>query len=120
MPPPQSTPSLIMQSIGWSAIRKKKDCCNVYLTVISSITKTKIKTIIPNSLYPVSDCLVAPRDFNKYGSKTKKKLELSTGNYLSNGLILYNIVLSTPFKIDKKDNFIKAIFTSMGEEKLAK
>jgi hypothetical protein len=88
--------------------------------LLSSITKTKIKTLIPNSLYPVSNCLVTPKDFDKYDNKTKKKLEVPSMNYLSNGIILYNIILSTPFKINEKDDFIKTIFTSMDAEKLIK
>jgi hypothetical protein len=88
--------------------------------LLSSITKTKIKTKVPNSLYPVSDCLVTPKDFNKYGSKPRKSLEISSKKYLNNGITLYNIILSTPFKINEKDNFIKTIFTSMNAEKLVK
>jgi hypothetical protein len=106
----------------WEAELYKELADKIYTDVflLSSITKTKIKTLIPNSLYPVSNCLVTPKDFNKYGSKTKKRLELSSNNYLSNGIILYNIILSTPFKVNEKDSFIKTIFTSMDAEKLVK
>jgi hypothetical protein len=88
--------------------------------LLSSITKTKIKTIPPNSLYPVSYCLISPKDFDKYSSKTRKKLDVSSKNYLSNGITLYNVILSTPFKINEKDNFIKTIFSSMNTQKLIK
>lgn len=88
--------------------------------LLKSVTKAKIKTLIPDSMYPVSNCLVAPKEFNVYGNKTRKKLEVVSNSYLNKGIILYNIILNTPFDSKKKDAFIKTIFTNINLEKAVK